>query len=284
MRAAFDGCCIQLLDHRFPSHPDFDPNGRGAPLRPAELDTVAGAVEQAAQDKVGRYEVPRGDIATFKKIANPLRLGMMHERRSCCGSEWPDLLTERRGPAPRSPSGSSAAGSRRSSRACPSRSQNLSSPAMRSRPTRSGCAASRPVPKRPRSTRSPTTWLLRSQELPTEAEFDSASARAAGDLPHPAAAGAQRPVGAGAGQAIRRNANGLGPAAERPAAELDRHAATLGLSDTPNGRQPPRIADPAARPARGDHRRHADGPRAGRPRICGRTTPSTRRTWTARNG
>lgn len=67
MKGAFGGFCGQLLPHRFPSHPDFDPNGRGVPLRPAELDAVLGAVEQAAQDKVGRYEVPRADVATLKK-------------------------------------------------------------------------------------------------------------------------------------------------------------------------------------------------------------------------
>jgi hypothetical protein len=42
MRTAFNGCCSQLLAHRFPSHPDFDPNGRGVALKPSELDVVLG--------------------------------------------------------------------------------------------------------------------------------------------------------------------------------------------------------------------------------------------------
>lgn len=52
-------CCSQLLAHRFPSHPDFDPNGRGVALKPSELDIVLGVVEQ--------------------KIANPHKIGIMHE-------------------------------------------------------------------------------------------------------------------------------------------------------------------------------------------------------------
>ena len=100
MRTAFDGYCGQLLAHRFPSHPDFDPNGRGVALKPNELDTVLGVVEQAAQDKVGRYEVPRADILTVKKIANPLQIGIMHESAFVLSREWPDLLTRKAGTAP----------------------------------------------------------------------------------------------------------------------------------------------------------------------------------------
>ena len=32
MKGAFERFCGQLLSHRFPGHPDFDPNGRGVPL------------------------------------------------------------------------------------------------------------------------------------------------------------------------------------------------------------------------------------------------------------
>ena len=100
MRTAFDGCCSQLLTHRFSAHPDFDPNGRGVALRLNELETVLGVVEQAAQDKVGRYEVPRADIPTLKKIANPLKIGIMHEAAFVLSREWPDLLTRKAGGAP----------------------------------------------------------------------------------------------------------------------------------------------------------------------------------------
>ena len=95
MKAAFHRLAFHLLDHRFPGHPDFDPNGTGRELRSAELDTVAGAVDLAAQDKVGRYEVPRGDVATLKKIANPLKLGVMHEQAFVLLHEWPDLINRK---------------------------------------------------------------------------------------------------------------------------------------------------------------------------------------------
>ena len=79
LRGAFERSCYQLLTHQYPGHPDFDPAGRGVAVRPAELETVLAVVEKAAQDKVGRCEVPRGDIPVLKKIANPLKLGVMHE-------------------------------------------------------------------------------------------------------------------------------------------------------------------------------------------------------------
>ena len=69
-------------------------------LKTNELDIVLGVVEQAAQDKVGRYEVPRHDILTVKKIANPLRIGIMHESAFVLSREWPDLLTRKAGTAP----------------------------------------------------------------------------------------------------------------------------------------------------------------------------------------
>jgi len=92
LRGALERLCFQLLDHRFPRHPDFDQNGRGADLRGAELDTVVRVVELAAQDKVGRYEVPRAEIPTMKKIANPLKLGVMHEAAFVLGHDWPQLI------------------------------------------------------------------------------------------------------------------------------------------------------------------------------------------------
>jgi hypothetical protein len=92
LRGAFERLCFQLLDHLFPRHPDFDQNGKGASLRDAELETVVRVVDMAAQDKVGRYEVPGADIATMKKIANPLKLGVMHEAAFVLGHDWPQLI------------------------------------------------------------------------------------------------------------------------------------------------------------------------------------------------
>jgi hypothetical protein len=46
----------------------------------------------ATRDKVGRHEVPRADIATLKKIANPLQLGVMHEAAFVLGHDWEQLI------------------------------------------------------------------------------------------------------------------------------------------------------------------------------------------------
>jgi len=73
--------------------------------------------------------------------------------------------------------------------------------------------------------------VLRSQELPTQEEFDIASARAAGIFRiQRQPVRTARSVHALA-EAIRRNASGRLEAAKDLAAELDRHAAELGLSD-----------------------------------------------------
>ena len=106
---ALRGLCYQLLDYRYPRHPDFDPQGRRQAVKAAELTTVLRAVEQAAQDPVGRYEPPKNDIQVLKRIANPLRLGVMHEAAFVLGDDWKQLLDRRVGgrsevavtPAPR---------------------------------------------------------------------------------------------------------------------------------------------------------------------------------------
>ena len=67
-------------------------------------------------------------------------------------------------------------------------------------PGRQGVAARRAADRRPKLDKITDDMVLRSQELPTEEEFETASARAAGHLPHPATAGAQPPLGARAGR------------------------------------------------------------------------------------
>ncbi len=230
MRTAFDGFCSQLLTHRFPSHPDFDPNARGVPLKPAELDVVFGVVEQAAQDKVGRYEVPRHDIATVKKIANPLRIGIMHESAFVLGREWPDLLTRKAGPASEVTVGQLRGWIGEEQPGLPEQVQNLLIACYAVQADKAWVRAGRPA-EAPKIDKFPDDLVLRSQELPTQEEFDLASARAAGIFRiQRQPVRTARSVHALA-EAIRRNANGRLAAAKDLAAELDRHAAALGLSD-----------------------------------------------------
>jgi hypothetical protein len=232
MRTAFDGCCGQLLSHRFPGHPDFDPNGSGVPVKANELDKVLAVVELAAQDSVGRCEVAaRSDVATVKKIANPLKIGVMHEQAFVLSRDWPDLLTRK------------AAGSAEVTVAqlrgwiaeeqpgLPEQVQNLLIACYAIQADKAWQRAGRTA-EPPRLDRVPDDLVLRSQELPTPEEFEAASKRASGIFrikPQPVRTA--RSVHALA-DAVRRNAQGRRDAARNLAAQLDEHAATLGLDDT----------------------------------------------------
>jgi hypothetical protein len=100
LTGALQRLSFQLLDHLYPGHPDFDPNVQGQELKVTELDTVVRAVEAAARDKAGRYEVPRADLAILNKVASPLKLGAMHEGAFVLGHEWPQLIERKAGPTP----------------------------------------------------------------------------------------------------------------------------------------------------------------------------------------
>jgi len=100
LSGALQRLSFQLLDHLYPGHPDFDPNVRGQELKVTELDTVVRAVEAAARDKAGRYEVPQADLATLNKVASPLKLGVMHGDAFVLGQEWPQLIERKADRAP----------------------------------------------------------------------------------------------------------------------------------------------------------------------------------------
>jgi hypothetical protein len=243
MRPALDGFCSQLLTHRFPSHPDFDPNARGVALKPNELDVVFGVVEQAAQDKVGRYEVQRHDIATVKKIANPLRIGIMHESAFVLSREWPDLLTRKAGPASEITAAQLRGWIAEEQPGLPEQVQNLLIACYAVQADKAWLRAGRPV-EPPKIDKFPDDLVLRSQELPTQEEFDIASARAAGIFRiQRQPVRTARSVHALA-EAIRRNANGRLEAVKDLAAELDRHAAELGLSDDAERQATSRVLTP----------------------------------------
>jgi len=230
MRTAFNGYCSQLLAHRFPSHPDFDPNGRGVALKPSELDLVLGVVEQAAQDKVGRYEVPRHDITTVKKIANPLKIGIMHESAFVLSREWSDLLTRKAGPASEVTAAKLRGWIGEQQPGLPEQVQNLLIACYAVQSDKAWLRAGRPV-EPPKIDKFPDDLMLRSQELPTQEEFDTASTRAVGIF-----RATRQPVRTARSvhalaETIRRNAKERAGAAKDLAAELDRHAATLGLTD-----------------------------------------------------
>jgi hypothetical protein len=231
MKAAFHRLVFHVLDHRFPGHPDFDSNGTGRELRPTELDTVAGAVELAARDKVGRLEVPRGDVATLKKIANPLKLGVMHEQAFVLLHEWPDLIDRKAAGLPQVTVAQIRRWINDEQRGLPALVQNLVIVCYSIQANKEWLRGERPVPAPGKVEAVTDDLALRSQELPAEAEFDEASRRAHGIfrvLREPVRSA--RSVQATA-QALRDEAGKLRPAAESLQDELDHHAATLGLTE-----------------------------------------------------
>ena len=230
MRTAFEGCCAQLLSHRFPAHPDFDPNGRGVALKLSELNTVLAAVEHAAQDKVGRYEVPRADILTVKKIANPLKIGIMHEAAFVLSREWPDRLARKAGAVAEVTVGQLRGWIGEAEPGLPEHVQSLLVACYAIQADKAWLRAGHPA-EPPRLDKMPDDIVLRSQELPAPEEFELASARAAGIFRiQRQPVRTARSVHALA-DAIRGNAAGGLKVAKDLAAELGRHTATLGLDD-----------------------------------------------------
>ncbi|WP_203994567.1 BREX-2 system ATPase PglY [Micromonospora lutea] len=78
----------QMLTHQYPAHPDFDPDRKGDPVRPPEVKAVFGYVQRAVESPEGRVEVDRAHRLTMRRIANPLRLGTMHEAAFVIEQEW----------------------------------------------------------------------------------------------------------------------------------------------------------------------------------------------------
>ncbi|WP_119727666.1 phage resistance protein [Thermomonospora amylolytica] len=88
---ALQRLCGQLLDHAYPKHPDFDPQGKKQVIKKAELVTVLQTVEEAVKDRVGRYEAPRSDLAVLRRIAHPLEIATVGEV-VVLRSDWRNLI------------------------------------------------------------------------------------------------------------------------------------------------------------------------------------------------
>jgi hypothetical protein len=82
-RAAFEHVTHQLLAHQFPAHPVFETE-----IRPAALRRVWELAQRAAQAPDGRIIVDRDRRTEMRQIANPLRLGEMHEDAFILGHHW----------------------------------------------------------------------------------------------------------------------------------------------------------------------------------------------------
>jgi hypothetical protein len=236
LRGALERLCFQMLDHRFPAHPDFDPNGRGVDIRATELDTVVRVIDMAARDKVGRYEVPRGETATMKKIANPLKLGVMHEAAFVLGHEWPQLIERKTAGLPQIAVGQLRQWIEQEQPGLPGSVRDLVVVCYAIQADKAWVRAGQLITPPP-LTRLTDDMVLRGQELPTEDQFERAARRAEGIFrvtrePVRSARATQA-----AAQSVRQKASALLPAADSLADELDRHAKALGLDE-----EQPRLA------------------------------------------
>ncbi|WP_255956067.1 BREX-2 system ATPase PglY [Streptomyces odontomachi] len=80
----------RLLGEQYPDHPDFDPDGTGATVTPADARRVFPHLRAAAEARDGRTEVPAADRRLMQRIAGPLRLGRQKEAYFELSPYWAD--------------------------------------------------------------------------------------------------------------------------------------------------------------------------------------------------
>ncbi|MGY1621051.1 DUF6079 family protein [Geodermatophilus sp. SYSU D00965] len=85
---AFESLADQMLKAQFPAHPDLDSGGTGTAVRQRDLAVVFEEVCRAVEQPDGRVIVDSAKRRTMARIANPLRLGEMHEAPFVLGRYW----------------------------------------------------------------------------------------------------------------------------------------------------------------------------------------------------
>jgi hypothetical protein len=169
----------------------------------------------------------------LKKIANPLKLGVMHEQAFVLGHAWSELLNKKAAGAPKVSVGQLKGWIDEDQPGLPVGVQNLVVVCYSIQTDKEWLRGGQPIPM-PTVARVTDDMTLRGTELPTDAEFETASRRAEGIF------GIARPPVRSTrsvqslGQEIRRNAVGRRESADSLGAQLLHHARTLGL----DGEQP----------------------------------------------
>jgi hypothetical protein len=83
LKGGFQHLIEQALKHQFPAHPQFE-----AEIKIANLRRVMEEITKAVQSSDGRIGVDRTLRMLMKQIANPLKLGEMHETHFVLGNHW----------------------------------------------------------------------------------------------------------------------------------------------------------------------------------------------------
>lgn len=85
LQQAFQHLLGQALKHQFPAHPTFEDETN---LGGAALKRVLAECERATQTPDGRIAVDQPKRRELRQIANPLKLGEMHETHFLLGHHW----------------------------------------------------------------------------------------------------------------------------------------------------------------------------------------------------
>ena len=97
---ALDGICHQLMEYRYPAHPDFASEVKDAPLQTVLMECLRAAEAEADN---GRIEVERLSRPSMTSIAQPLRLGTQHEVAFVIEHQWKDHFDQKHAAAGTSP-------------------------------------------------------------------------------------------------------------------------------------------------------------------------------------
>ncbi|MFJ2668730.1 phage resistance protein [Nocardia fluminea] len=90
LRDAIRHLAGKLLAHQFPEHPNLDPDGTGVAVKPIDAKAVLAQVKGAAEARDGRFEVPAKERALMRRIAEPLGLGQQKEAYFELSKRWAD--------------------------------------------------------------------------------------------------------------------------------------------------------------------------------------------------
>ncbi|MQA98368.1 MAG: phage resistance protein [Streptosporangiales bacterium] len=82
----------QLLAHQFPAHPNLDPDEEGLSVKTADARTIFTHIRTAAEARDGRVEVPSRDRKVMRRVAEPLGLGQQKEAYFVLSPRWADHI------------------------------------------------------------------------------------------------------------------------------------------------------------------------------------------------
>jgi hypothetical protein len=85
---AFDNLLDQSLNYQYPEHPDFK-----SEVKLNDLGKVFVELRKAIHATNGRVEIESAIRPLMRSIAQPIKLGEMHERHFIFKPDWPQLLT-----------------------------------------------------------------------------------------------------------------------------------------------------------------------------------------------